>query len=86
MHLRVHQAAKRFGHNARSLAYGAGAAMDKMLGAAHRHGQNVAPQIAGAIGGVLGGDAAAVTRVVSKAKRNVASYEELRKGFMGARE
>jgi hypothetical protein len=86
MHLRVHQAAKRFGHNARNLAYGTGRALDKLVGTAHRLGKDIDPRLAGAIGGALGSDAEAVTRVVMKAKRHVATYEEIRTGLMGARE
>jgi hypothetical protein len=60
--------------------------MDKMIGVAHKYGKNIDPELAGAIGGALGQDAAAVTRLVSKTKRNVASYEELRQSLMGGRE
>jgi hypothetical protein len=86
MHLRVRQTATRLGHNARHLAYGVGSTLDKMVGTAHHFAQHVDPQVAGAFGGAMGGNVEAVTRLVSKTKRNVASYEELRKSFMGARE
>jgi len=77
---------KRFGQYARTFAYGAGNAMDKAVGMAHHYGKNLDPQFAGAVGAALGHDAAAITNTVSKAKRNVASYEELRRSIVGARE
>jgi len=77
---------KRFGQYARTFAYGAGNAMDKAVGMAHHYGKNLDPQFAGAIGAALGHDAAAITNTVSKAKRNVASYEELHRSIVGARE
>jgi hypothetical protein len=87
MHIRgLRRTTKRLGDHARTFAYGAGTALDKAVGMAHHYGKNLDPQFAGAIGAALGHDAAAITRVVGKVKRNVASYEELRKNIAGARE
>jgi len=53
---------------------------------AHHYGKNLDPQFAGAVGAALGHDAAAITSTVSRAKRNVTSYEDLRRSLVGARE
>jgi len=60
--------------------------MDKAVGMAHHYGKNLDPQFAGAIGGALGHDAEVITNKVRRAKRDVASYEELRRSIVGARE
>ncbi len=87
MHIRgLKHTTKRLGDHARTFAYGAGTALDKAVGMAHHYGKNIDPNFAGAIGGALGHDAAAITRTVTKVKRNVASYEELRKNIAGARD
>jgi len=87
MHIRgANFTTKRFGQFARTFAYGAGNALDKTVGMAHHYGKNLDPQLAGAIGGALGHDATAITSTVSRAKRNVASYEDLRRSLVGARE
>ena len=87
MHIRrVNFTTKRFGQYARTFAYGAGNALDKAVGMAHHYGKNLDPQFAGAVGAALGHDAAAITKTVSKTKRNIASYEDLRRSLVGARE
>jgi hypothetical protein len=87
MHIRgVNFTTKRFGQHARTFAYGAGNALDKAVGMAHHYGKNLDPQFAGAVGAALGHDAAAVTNTVSRTKRNIASYEELRRSIAGERE
>ncbi len=86
MHIRgVTRNAKMLGQHARTFARGAGSALDKAVGMAHHYGRDLDPQVAGAIGGALGHDAAAITHTVAKVKKNVASYEELRRSLVGGR-
>ena len=63
----------------------AGALADRAVGFAHHHLKDMDPAMAGRIGGALGQDQNAITKVVARAKRNVASYEELRRATVGAR-
>ncbi len=63
----------------------AGSLADRALGFAHHHLKDLDPVMAGRIGGALGQDQNAITKVVARAKQNVASYEELRKGLVGQR-
>ena len=87
MHIRgVGSTTKRLGHYARRFAHGAGSAMDKAAGVAHQYGKNVDPEFVGAVGGALGHDAAAITKSVVKTKKNLASYEDLRRSLVGSRE
>jgi hypothetical protein len=87
MHIRrPNFSTKRLGHHARTFVSGAGTALDKAVGMSHHYFKNVDANFAGAIGGALGHDAAAVTKTVSKTQKNLASYEELRRNLLGARE
>ena len=87
MHIRgANFTTKRLGGYAQTFAYGAENALDKSVGMAHHYGKNLDPQFAGAVGAALGHDAAAITSTVSRAKRNVTSYEDLRRSLVGARE
>ena len=85
MHASIRNFPKQLGQHARTFARGAGTAMDKALGTAHHYMKNVDPTVAGAIGGALGHDAAAVTKTVGRTKQNLASYEQLRHSLVGAR-
>jgi alcohol dehydrogenase class IV len=85
VHTTLKNMPKRLGGYARTFATGVGTAVDKTVGTAHRFMKDMDPTMAGAIGGALGHDAAKITKVVAKTKRNVASYEELRKGLVGPR-
>mgnify|MGYP002807399006 CR=1 FL=1 len=66
-------------------ARGMGSAVDSGIGTAHHYLKDLDPVMAGRIGGALGQDQDAITKIVSRTKRNVASYEELRKATVGAR-
>ena len=85
MHDRIRNFPKHFGQHVRSFGRQAGTALDKAVGQVHSVTKNLDPDVAGAIGGALGHDAAAITKNVRRAKTGVASYEELRKGAVGAR-
>jgi hypothetical protein len=85
MHDRVRNFPKRLGQHARAFGQQAGTALDNVVGQVHRITKNLDPEVAGAIGGALGHDASAITKSVRRAKTGVASYEELRRGAVGAR-
>jgi hypothetical protein len=85
MHTRLANFPKRLGQHARTFAHGAGTALDKTMGLAHHYLKDADPAVAGAIGGAMGHDAAAITQTVGRAKRNLASYEQLRNTFVGKR-
>ena len=85
VHTNLKNLPKRLGGYARTFARGVGTAVDKTAGTAHHYMKDLDPAVAGAIGGALGHDAAKITRVVAKTKKNVASYEELRRGLVGQR-
>ena len=86
MHTRLTNFPKVLGHHARTFAHGAGTALDKTMGLAHHYLKDADPAVAGAIGGAMGHDAAAITQTVGRAKRNLASYEQLRSTFVGKRQ
>ncbi len=83
MHTRIVNFPKRLGQHARTCAHGAGTGLDKVMGFAHHYAKDMDPAVAGAIGGALGHDAAAITKTAGRAKRNLASYEQLRTAFVG---
>ncbi len=83
VHTNLRNMPKRLGQHARTFARGVGTAVDKTIGTAHHYMKDMDPVVAGVIGGALGHDRAAITRVVARTKQNVASYEELRKGLVG---
>jgi hypothetical protein len=85
VHANLKNLPKRLGQHARTFAHGLGTALDKSMGTAHHYMKDMDPVVAGVIGGALGHDRAAITNVVARAKQNVASYEELRKGLVGQR-
>ena len=85
MHDRVRNIPKRLGQHVRSFGQQAGTALDKVVGQVHQVTKNLDPDVVSAIGGALGHDASAITKSVRRAKTGVASYEELRKGAVGAR-
>jgi alcohol dehydrogenase class IV len=85
VHATLKNMPKRLGGYARTFSRGVGTALDKSVGIAHHYMKDMDPNMAGAIGGALGHDAAKITKVVAKTKKNVASYEELRKGLVGPR-
>jgi hypothetical protein len=85
VHANLRNLPKRLGQHARTFAHGLGTGIDKALGNAHHYMKDMDPAVAGVIGGAMGHDRAAITRVVARAKQNVASYEELRKGLVGQR-
>jgi len=78
MHIRgVKYRSKTLEQHARTFAHGARTALDKMVGTAHHYGNNLY--------GALGQDAAAITRTVGKVKKDIASYEDLRRSLVGGR-
>ena len=85
MHDRVRNFPKRLGQHARAFGQQVGTALDKAVGQVHRATLNVDPEVAGAIGGALGHDAGEITKSVRRTKRNLASYEELRRATVGGR-
>jgi hypothetical protein len=85
VHANLRNLPKRLGQHARTFAHGLGTGIDKAMGNAHHYMKDMDPAVAGVIGGAMGHDRAAITRVVARAKQNVASYEELRKGLVGQR-
>jgi methylaspartate ammonia-lyase len=85
VHTNLRNMPKRLGQHAKTFARGVGTAVDKTIGTAHHYMKDMDPVVAGVIGGALGHDRAAITRVVARTKQNVASYEELRKGLVGPR-
>jgi methylaspartate ammonia-lyase len=85
VHRNLRNLPKRLGQHARTFAHGLGTGVDKALGMTHHYLKHVDPVVAGVIGEALGHDRAAIAHVVGRAKQNVASYEELRKGLVGQR-